>query len=485
LTITGHPIHTTESEAKQAGLAAKWSAQHTLSKGQRAAGIALFAITASGFAIAPAAAGTIVVLLFTLSFLASTGYRIACYRKGYRRLERGHAAPLPDALPSYTVMTALYREANVVPELLDALNALEYPRDRLEVLLIVEEDDPDTEEACRANLRDGWRVIVVPPGHPKTKPRALNVALEEATGELLTIYDAEDRPAPGQLIAAAGAFAVGAPELAAVQARLDFYNEDDNLLTRWFACEYATHFGLYLEGVAAYGHPVPLGGTSTHIRTSAVRAVGGWDSWNVTEDCELGMRFAASGLRVDTLDSVTGEEAVPKLRPWIRQRSRWIKGYTQSSLVMLRSPVATARAMGVREYAAALAGVACTPIVLLAQPVFWATLWGYIILRGAGVDVTPIERLFPGPLGTLAIASLLFGNFAVVLAHVAVLYERRRYSLVRYAVFIPVYWALTSVGAWVGVTQLLYRPHFWAKTTHGQSARAQAEATPAPERTVV
>jgi glycosyltransferase XagB len=474
LTITGHPIPSTESESKRAGLAAKWSAQQTLSTGQRAAGIAVFAIVATGFAFAPTATGTFLLLAFTITFLVSTGYRIACYRKGYRRLERGHPSPLPDALPSYTVMTALYREANVVPQLLDALDALEYPRDRLEVLLVVEADDPETEDACRAHLRDGWRVIVVPPGEPKTKPRALNVALEEASGELLTIYDAEDRPAPGQLIAAAGAFAVGAPELAAVQARLDFYNEDDNLLTRWFSCEYATHFGLYLEGVAAYRHPVPLGGTSTHFRTSAVRDVGGWDSWNVTEDCELGMRMAASGLQVDTLDSVTGEEAVPKLGAWIRQRSRWIKGYTQSSLVMLRSPVGTARAMGLRRFGAALAGVTAVPVILLVQPLFWTALWAYIVLSSLGVDMHVIESLFPGAAGTLALMSLLFGNFAVVLAHVAVLYERGRYKLVRYALFIPLYWLLASIAAWRALFQLVRRPHFWEKTTHGQSEAASA-----------
>jgi cellulose synthase/poly-beta-1,6-N-acetylglucosamine synthase-like glycosyltransferase len=317
-------------------------------------------------------------------------------------------------------------------------------------------------------------VIVVPPGHPRTKPRALNVALAEARGDLLTVYDAEDRPDPGQLIAAAGAFAAAPESLVALQARLDFYNERDNLLTRWFACEYATHFGLYLEGIAAYGHPLPLGGTSTHFRTGAVRAVGGWDSWNVTEDCELGLRMAASGLSVDTLDSVTAEEAVRGLRAWIRQRSRWIKGYTQCALVMLRAPIATARAMGPARYAAALAGVAWIPLILLAQPFFWTALWGYIILRSAGVDVTWLEQLFPGVAGSLAVVTLLAGNFAVVLAHVAALYERGRYGLVRYALFIPLYWALASVGAWVGVIQLVHRPHFWEKTAHGQSAAAAA-----------
>ena len=141
----------------------------------------------------------------------------------------------------------------------------------------------------------------------------------------------------------------------------------------------------------------------------------------------------------------------------------------QTTLVMLRAPIATARAMGVRRYLAALAGVGCVPVTLLAQPLFWTTLWVYIGLRSAGVDVHSVERLFPGAAGVLALLSLFFGNFAIVLAHVAVLYERGRYRLVRYALFIPVYWLLASIAAWKALFQLVRRPHFWEKTPHGQS----------------
>lgn len=453
---------------------AGWSAEQTLTRRQQSAAVALIAALAGGLVVATQLTATVLIAAFTLAFLVNTGYRIACYWKGYKRTaETPPRLPVAD-LPSYTVLVALYREANVVPQLFDALDRLEYPRDRLEVLVIVEADDDETAAACRAALRPGWRVVVVPPGHPRTKPRALNVALAEASGELLTIYDAEDRPDPRQLVTAAAAFA-GAPErVAALQARLDFYNERQNVLTRWFACDYAAHFGLYLEGIGAFGHPLPLGGTSTHFRASTVRAVGGWDSWNVTEDCELGMRLAAHGLTVDTLDSVTSEEAVPALRRWIRQRSRWIKGFTQTTLVLLRAPVRTARSMGLRRYAAALAGTGLVPLILLVQPFFWATLWVYVSMRVSGADVSAIEDVFPGPVAALAFVSLLVGNFAVVLGHVAALYERGHYSLVRYALAIPLYWALASAGAWVGVVQLVRRPHFWEKTPHGQSA------TPAP-----
>jgi cellulose synthase/poly-beta-1,6-N-acetylglucosamine synthase-like glycosyltransferase len=219
---------------------------------------------------------------------------------------------------------------------------------------------------------------------------------------------------------------------------------------------------------------MPLGGTSTHFRTEAVRRVGGWDAWNVTEDCELGMRLAAAGYAARTLDSATHEEAVPALRAWIRQRSRWVKGFAQTALTMTRAPVRSARAMGVRRYLAALVTVAGVPVVLMSQLVFWLLLWLYAGLRAAGADVSWIEAAFPAPLLMLGMLLLLVGNFAVLLAHVSAVYQQERYDLVRYSLLLPAYWLLASLGAWKGVSQLVSRPHFWEKTSHGHAVEPAA-----------
>jgi glycosyltransferase XagB len=446
-----------------------WSAQRTVTQRQAVVGSVLLAAAGSGLAMAPYKVGAVALGLLTVLFLGTTALRVSYFLTGYRAGIADVSEPViaRHPLPGYSILVPLYREANVVPELLRSLSELDYPFDRLEVLLLVEHDDAETAEACERGLRPGWHVVRVPAGHPRTKPRALNVGLAMAGGELLTIYDAEDRPERDQLRKAVAEFRRLPKAVACLQARLDYYNAHQNVLTRWFTCEYATHFSLYLEGISARRHPMPLGGTSCHFRTEVIRELGGWDEWNVTEDCELGMRLAAAGYGSRTLDSVTWEEAVPVLRKWLRQRSRWVKGFTQTGLALLRSPLRTARTMGIRSYVAALASVGGVPLVLATQVFFWAVLWLYAGLRAGGVDVTPIEALFPEPLLSLGMLSLLVGNFAILLAHVSVVYQQQRFELVRYALFIPCYWLLTSLGAWRGPAQLVRKPHFWEKTVHG------------------
>ncbi|MGI8807276.1 MAG: glycosyltransferase family 2 protein [Acidimicrobiales bacterium] len=423
-----------------------------------------------------------VILVLASTTALRLFYMYSGYHSDGQRKDGPEQLPI-HALPLYTVLVALYKEADVVPALLASLARLQYPDDRLQVVLLCEEDDPETARVCAANLRPGWELVVVPDGVPRTKPRALNAGLPRVTGEFFTIYDAEDRPEPDQLVKAVNQFRQLSPLVASLQARLDFYNSGQTLITRWFTCDYAGHFGLFLRGLASRGHPVPLGGTSTHFRTQLVRDVGGWDSWNVTEDCELGMRLAAAGLETGMLDSVTWEEAVPRTRAWIRQRSRWVKGYAQTGLVMLRAPLRTASAMGWRRYLAALGVVAGLPVGLCTQIVSWALLDLYIVLRVWGKDVSWIEAWFPEPLLSLGIGTLLFGNFALMVAHVGEMHREGRYHLIPSALAIPLYWLLASIAAWKGVGQLVRRPHFWEKTQHGVSE--QARAGPAPRRSSV
>jgi glycosyltransferase XagB len=451
--------------------AMRWSAETTLDGRQAALGVTAGLALAAALVLDTTLTLTLLVTGFTLVFVLTTWQRLVYSYRGFRRGPSAHAPLAEPRLPAYTVLVALYKEANVVPRLAEALAAIAYPRDRLQVVLLTEEDDPETLEACLRHRRPEWEVLAVPAGAPRTKPRALNAGLALARGELITIFDAEDEPATDQLKRAAAAFASHPERVACVQAELDYYNESDNALTRWFGCEYAAHFGLHLAGIAASGHAMPLGGTSTHFRTKAVRDVGGWDAWNVTEDCDLGMRLAASGYRAEVIDSVTHEEAVARVRPWLRQRSRWVKGYAQTALAMTRNPIRSARAMGPGRYAAALLNVAGVPLVLCSQIVFWALLLTYFGLREGGADVSAIEALFPGAVLALGVVSLMVGNFAVLLFHVAAVYQRERFALVSWALVLPVYWVLASLGAWRGMAQLVWRPHFWEKTAHGISAR--------------
>ena len=232
-----------------------------------------------------------------------------------------------DELPFYTVVAAVYKEANVIEDLIRAFDAIDYPKAKLDIKLVVERRDLETlSRIAELSLPARYEVIVAPPGEPSTKPRALNIALACARGELIAVFDAEDAPAPDQLRLAASRFA-SEKTLDCLQARLSVRNREDSWLSKLFSIEYAALFDLINPGLCALELPIALGGTSNHFRVRSLTAVGGWDEWNVAEDADLGIRLARFGYRVASLDSETSEEAPHELANWFRQRVRWEKGW--------------------------------------------------------------------------------------------------------------------------------------------------------------
>lgn len=368
--------------------------------------------------------------------------------------------------PRYTVLVPLYREAGIVPDLIEALRRIDYPCDRLELLLLLEDDDAETRKAVASIELPSWiHALVVPPGAPRTKSRACEWALSRAGGELLTIFDAEDRPEPDQLKKAVAVFRRSPGKVACLQARLNFYNSRENLLTRWFTLEYTTWFDLYLPGLHAIGAPIPLGGTSNHFRVAALRAVGGWDPWNVTEDCDLGMRLARSGFDTRVLDSTTWEEAVPRVAPWLRQRSRWMKGYWQTHLVHTRNPLRVIREMGLARFVHMELTVVGQVFALVFNPLCWALGISWLIGRWDLFDpLAPWTVILFAGSAALGLFNILF-----VVMHAIGGCRRGFYRLLPDALTMPLYWILMSVGAWRGVSQFVSDPFTWEKTPHGIS----------------
>ena len=317
---------------------------------------ALFVVLGSvAFAanLAPTALRVALSLGFWAMFSAAVWLRsIAVAARDTSRL----AARLNEAeLPVVTIISALHREAAVAADLVSALDALDYPRAKLDIKLVVEQDDPETLPALVAlRLPAHYDIIVAPRGRPTTKPRALNIALGVARGSLLVVYDAEDRPAKDQIRLAAERFAAD-PSLDCLQARLAIDNGGDSWLTKMFAVEYAMLFDLINPGLAALRLPIALGGTSNFFRTCALREAGAWDAWNVTEDADLGIRLARKGMRIETLASDTLEEAPHEWRNWFRQRVRWQKGWMQTLIVHLRRPRRVLKELGAWRGLAAFA----------------------------------------------------------------------------------------------------------------------------------
>lgn len=366
----------------------------------------------------------------------------------------------PARYPTYTILCPLYREANVVPHLMASLASLDYPQEALDVKLLVESDDPETIAAALAAAGNASHieVVIIPACAPRTKPKALNVGLARARGDFVVIYDAEDRPHAQQLNAALAAFEDGAAELACVQAPLVIDNADESWISRQFAAEYAIQFREMLPLLAHFKLPLPLGGTSNHFRTEVLRQCGGWDPFNVTEDADLGYRLARDGYRVDVIGPPTYEEAPVTFNAWLNQRTRWIKGHLQTWLVLMRNPFRTAREMGFRAFASMQLVFATGLLAAFAHGPL-----AFILLTAL---LTPYDLLTPADL-ILAIAGYCVAIFASLTACAL----SNSISHARAALTMPLYWPLASIAAYRALFELIFRPHYWAKTKHGVSAR--------------
>ncbi len=434
----------------------------------------LAGVVAVAAATAPIATLVVVAVSVNVVFLASVGFKIAASVLGWTTVRRGRRSGARDAprapddtLPVYTLLVPLYGEAQVLPHLIASIEALDYPAGKLQVLLLMEEQDHETIAAARAALGPGnIRIVVVPDGVPRTKPRACNVGLFLAQGEFLVIFDAEDRPEPGQLRQAVAEFRAASDDVVCLQARLNYFNRSENVLTRMFTLEYSYWFDDMLPGLDRLGLPIPLGGTSNHFRVDALRALGGWDAFNVTEDADLGVRASQAGKRVGVISSTTYEEACMRVGPWIRQRTRWIKGYIQTAVVHTRRPIATARSLGPRGTVGFLLLIAGTPLTFLIAPVLWAMFLVWLLgLSGVGVP-----DLIPSQLAILGLVNLVLGNGLMVALNGLAVVRRRSWDLLPFALLAPLYWILHSLAAWRAVFKLVVDPHSWEKTPHGLTA---------------
>ncbi len=456
------------------------SARSLISKGQRNFLIGLALLLVVGLAVSVRITCTAITAFFTTVYLFAVLYRIYLFKRSMRAdtvevVTDEEALRVPEAdLPFYTIMIPAYREASVIGKLIQNIAQLDYPVDRLEVLLMVEEDDDETLDALRdADPGPQFKLVVVPPAEPRTKPKALNFGLTLASGDLVAIYDVEDSPDVLQLRRAAVAMARFGPEIACLQAKLSYANSQQNFITRSFTIEYAMWFSFFLPGLVSLDAPIPLGGTSNHFRRAALRQLGGWDPYNVTEDCDLGIRMFREGYGVKVLDSVTLEEANSDFVNWVKQRSRWYKGYLQTYLIHLREPVQITKEIKWKGVAHLTAFVGGTPILAVVNPIFWALTITWFVAHPAF-----LLEIFPAPVYYVGLTLWSLGNF--LLWYLTILTARHisRGDLVFTAILVPFYWVMMSIAAVKAAWQLVVTPSFWEKTTHGLTAEKAVQADP-------
>lgn len=408
--------------------------------------------------------------LLTVAFSTATVTRLFTAAATFR--PEAQDPPLADRdLPVYTLVIPLYREANIARALVGALEALDYPRAKLDIKFVVEADDSRTFAALAAAAAGPeYEIIVAPPGAPRTKPRALNIALPFARGELLCIYDAEDRPEPDQLRHAAARFARADTRLACLQARLAVDNAHENAIAGLFAIDYAALFEVANPGIASLGLPMMLGGTSNHFRTRILRDLGGWDAWNVTEDADLGLRLARCGLRVETLASRTYEEAPVTLRALMNQRVRWMKGWMQTAFVHLRDPIALWRNLRPLAFFTTLAFFASGVL----SPLLWPYFIGVLLRDLASGALFAPATVFEHIVDTCALWLAIAGPLGMIWLGLLGMRRQGLTSLWPLLFLLPLWHVMLSVAAWRAIYDLWRDPFGWAKTAHGVARRRVA-----------
>ena len=380
-------------------------------------------------------------------------------------------AALADQMPVYSVLVPLFHEANVLSGLVRSLRALDYPPAKLEILLILEAADIDTQAAVLAlRLPRNFRTIVVPDKPPRTKPKALNYALQFTRGDYIVVYDAEDRPQADQLLRALETFRRNPPDLGCVQAQLNIYNPRASWFTRQFTVEYSALFDAILPALARLRLPVPLGGTSNHFPRETLMAAGGWDPFNVTEDADLGFRLARQGWRTTVLGSTTWEEAPVAFGQWFRQRTRWLKGWMQTYLVHTRQPWRLNAELGLRGalgFHALMGGIVLSALV---HPLFYLLL-AFHACRAS--FFTPAETLAGAAFWAIAWVNLAAGYVMSICVGALSAWRRGQPGLALSALFMPVCWLLVSAAAYRALYQLATAPYLWEKTEHGRASPRQ------------
>ncbi len=433
---------------------------------------------------APAAVFTALSMMALVSVLLFTALKL-CGLASYwsARARRNPSVPRLAPLspgqvsqPVISVMVPLYQEAEISRALLTRIRKLSYPPALTDVILVLEEHDTVTRAALAGTRLPPWiRVVEVPAfGGLTTKPRAMNYALNFCRGDIIGVWDAEDAPQADQLDRVAQAFARAGRNTVCFQGVLDYYNPATNWISRCFTLEYASWFRIVLHGISRLGLVVPLGGTTMFIRRKVLEELGGWDAHNVTEDADLGVRLYRAGYRTGMLPSTTFEEANCRPWPWVKQRSRWLKGFMVTYLVHMRQPLRLLAELGWKRFLGFQAFFLGTIGQFLFAPVLWS-FW----LIALGLP-HPSAGSVPPLLLSLAAAALVFFELLGLVISATAAFAMGRPWLAAWAPAMILYFPMGAVAVTKAAHELLVRPFFWDKTAHGIKPAAKPRCVHRP-----
>ena len=413
------------------------------------------------------------------------------------------ARAIPDhLLPIVTILLPVYKEHLTLPYLFKSIGKINYPKDKLDIRILIEPDDQSTLRSVLTlprharminaikyskygfpkiisvwdNLQVHIEYIYLHPKGARTKPNALNKGLAGARGSILTIYDAEDRPDPNQLRKAV-VYLLKHPKVTCVQARLAYYNADQSLLTKFFSIEYVQHFLVLLPAYFAMKRVILLGGTSNYFRTEVIRTLDGWDVLNVSEDADLGIRLARKGHVVVPINSTTWEEAPPKLKPWIKQRARWNKGFIYSLYFHFKNPIKLTTDLGIGR-TLFLFYILIAPIIFAVSIPGWI-LFGLFWVDWSGIPMPIVPYMHEAFTGNawlfyLSLFTFLFSfTYMPLISVEALMRHGDEYALkkVKYSFLMVFYIYLQIIPSTLAIYEFIKKPKTWHKTPHGFSIK--------------
>ncbi|MBC9247263.1 glycosyltransferase [Paracoccus sp. 11-3] len=440
--------------------------------------LSLMLLLAVGLWFAPVLILSLLMGWTALTLIAQSGLKLAAFIATLRQNANDRAKAealagrrkptdeMSGPLPVISVMVPLFKEQDIAGKLVKRLARLDYPRELTDIILVIEADDDVTRNTLAATELPRWmRIVEVPPGPIQTKPRALNYALNFCRGEIVGIWDAEDRPDPDQLHKVARGFHFAPQDVACLQGVLDYYNPSTNWLSRCFTIEYAAWFRVLLPGVAKLGLVVPLGGTTLFFRRAALEAVDAWDAWNVTEDADLGVRLVRRGFRTEILDTTTNEEANCRALPWVKQRSRWLKGYAMTWGVHMRDPLALWRDLGSWRFL----GFQIQFFGSVSQYLLAPLLWSFWLLPlGLPHPLrAPLENAFGGAALTLLLALFIASELLSIAVGLWAVRGSKHRHLLAWVPTLHLYFPLGCLAGWKAIYEVVARPFYWDKTQHG------------------
>jgi cellulose synthase/poly-beta-1,6-N-acetylglucosamine synthase-like glycosyltransferase len=270
----------------------------------------------------------VILIWFMIAYqFALTLFGYINYLKSFREKKSVDASQFE--FPSCTIMIPAHNEAKVIGRTVESMLNLEYPKDKLTIMVINDGSKDETAAIVEqyASLSSQVVLFTIPPGEGgKGKSRALNLGLKKVDSEIIAIYDADNTPDPKALHYLVAQL-VSNKELGAVIGKFRTVNKNSTLLTRFINIETLSFQSILQAGRWQMHNIATLPGTNFVIWSHLVRSLEGWDEEALTEDSELSIRIYEKGYKIKFIPyAVTYEQEPEEWKVWLKQRMRWVRG---------------------------------------------------------------------------------------------------------------------------------------------------------------